>query len=113
MPLIAAVGLLVTVLATLRGELAPQPFVERVLAEAILTHPAVGLVLLAAQLAGFFLIVFALAHPRPARLAIGGTLFGFAIMSLMNAFPAPLLGFGAAPIIGYALALALPRRTEP
>jgi len=56
--------------------------------------------------------VFGLNHPRPIRLAIGGTLFGFAIMSLMNVYPAPLLGFGAAPIIGYALALALPRRTS-
>ena len=112
MPLVAAIGLLVTVVATLRGELAPQPFVERVLADAMLAHPIVGLALLAAQLAGFFIIVFGLNHPRPIRLAIGGTLFGFAIMSLMNVYPAPLLGFGAAPIIGYALALALQRRTS-
>ena len=112
MPLVAAVGLLVTVIATLHGELAPQPFVERVLADAMLAHPLVGLALLAAQLAGFLLIVFGLDHPRPMRLAIGGSLFGFAIMSLMNVYPAPLLGFGAAPIIGYALALAIPRRTS-
>lgn len=110
MPLVAAVGLLVTVLATLRGELEPQPFVERVLADALLSHPVVGLGLLAAQLAGFFLIVFALTQPRPVRLALGGSLFGFALMSLMNVYPAPLLGFGAASIFGYALALALPSR---
>jgi len=112
MPMVAAVGLLVTVLATLRGELEPQPFVERVLADALLAHPLVALGLLAAQLAGFFLIVFALPQPRAARLALGGTLSGFAILSLMNVYPAPLLGFGAAPIFGYALALALPRRTS-
>ena len=112
MPLVAAVGLLVTVLATLRGELEPQAFVERVLAEAMLAHPLVGLALLAAQIAGFCLIVFASHRPRPARRAVGGTLFGFAIMSLMNVYPAPLLGFGAAPIIGYALALALLGRSQ-
>jgi len=112
MPLIAAIGLLVTVLATLRGELAPQPFVERVLADAMLAHPLVGLTLAAAQLAGFLLIVFAKHQPRAARMALGGTLFGFAVMSLMNVYPAPLLGFGAAPIVGYAAALALLRRGQ-
>ena len=112
MPLVAAVGLLVTVLATLRGELEPQAFVERVLAEAMLAHPLIGLALLAAQIAGFCLIAFAPHQPRPARMAVGGTLFGFAIMSLMNVYPAPLLGFGAAPIIGYALALALLGRSH-
>jgi len=108
--LVAAIGLLVTVIATLRGELPPQPFVERVVVDAVLAQPVAGLLLLAAQLVGFVLIAYALAQPRALRLALGGTLFGFVVLALINVYPTPLMGFGAAPILGFALALAVRRR---
>lgn len=107
MGLVAAVGLLASVLATLKGELPPQPFVERVIHDAAAVHPLAALALLAAQLGAFVLIAYALPGHRPARLALAGSLFGFIALSLMNLYPAPLLGFGAAPIFGYALALTL------
>jgi hypothetical protein len=108
---IIAVGFFVIIFAALRGELAPQPFVERVLLGAIAAGgPALALGLFASLLASFLLMLFALGNQKAERFAIGGTLFGFAIMSMVNTYPMPLIGFGAAPILGYALALAPSRR---
>lgn len=102
---IAAAGFFATIFAALRGELAPQPFVERVLVDAAFASLPMAIALLVALGAGFAAILFAVKLPRAERFAIGGTLFGFTAISVMNTYPTPLLGFGAAPIIGYALAL--------
>lgn len=108
--LVVIVGFFATILAALTGELAPQPFVERVLVDAAYASPFAAAGLFAALLTGFLLALFATALPRPARFAVAGSLFGFAIMALMNTYPTPLIGFGASPIIGYALALACYRK---
>lgn len=107
MGLIALIGLLACALATIEDDLPPQQFVERVISDAWLIHPMLALSLLGAQIIGLLLLAFALPAPRPARLALAGSLLGFIALSLSNHFPAPLLGFGAAPILGYGLALAL------
>jgi hypothetical protein len=103
---IAVVGFFVIIFASLRGELAPQPFVERVLMGAIgAGGPALALGLFVALTASFLLLLFGLRQSRAERFALAGTLFGFAIMSMVNTYPMPLIGFGAAPILGFALAL--------
>ena len=96
----------VAIIATLRGELPALPFVERVLVDAAFAMPAVALVLLAALVASLFLILFPVSLPRASRFALAGSLFGFAVSALMSNYPTPLIGFGAAPILGYALALS-------
>ena len=109
--LAAIIAFFAAIAAALRGELPAQQFVERVLVDAALASPAAALALFAALLAGFLLILFAVSMPRAERFALAGTLFGFSIMAIMSNYPSPLIGFGAAPILGYALALA--PRAEP
>ena len=43
---------------------------------------------------------------------LAGTLMGFAVMATLSHYPTPLIGYGAAPVIGYALALGLCRGTR-
>ena len=109
--LVAIAGFFAAIAAALRGELPPQPFVERVLVEAALAAPLVAPALSAALLAGFLLMLFAVPLTRPTRFALAGSLFGFAITAEMSNYPSPLIGFGAASILGYALALSDRRET--
>ena len=91
----------------MRGELPPQPFVERVVADAAATHLLLGFALVASVIGSFCLILFASPLARAARFALAGALFGFAIMALMSSYPAPLLGYGPSAIIGFGLALGM------
>lgn len=107
MGLLVIAGFALTVWMTLHGELPPAPFVEQVTAqyaEAGLVWPATVLLALAL---GFALLLFAQPLDAATRYALAGTLFGFAVMALMNTYPFPLVAYGAGPIIGYGLALAL------
>lgn len=107
MGLLVIAGFALSIWMTLHGELPPAPFVEQVAAqyaEAGLVWPA--LVLLALAL-GFALLLFAQPQDAATRYALAGTLFGFAVMALMNTYPFPLVAYGAGPILGYGLALAL------
>ena len=76
------------------------------LVEAALAAPLAALGLFAALVAAFFLMLFALPVGRAERFALAGTLFGFSTMAMMSNYPSALIGFGAAPILGYALALS-------
>lgn len=104
---IAAFG--VTIWMTLNGELPPQPFVEHLLVQ----YAAAGLVwsavVLLALALGFAVMLFALPLHASARYGLAGTLFGFAMMAMMNTYPFPLVAYGAGSILGYGLALALNR----
>lgn len=99
--------------ATIHGELAPQEFVERVFQTAFAIQPIIALTLALALAASFALMLFAIPHDRPARFALAGTLFGFFIIALMNTYPFPLIGHGAASILGFGLALGLVRKDNP
>ncbi|MFA6218193.1 MAG: hypothetical protein WC692_00245 [Erythrobacter sp.] len=92
---------------TVRGELAAQPFVERVLHLLLFEAPLVALGLLATLLASFFLMLHAAPGSPLARRALAGTLFGFSIAAILSNYPSALIGYGAAPIIGFGLALGL------
>lgn len=111
--LVAIVGFFAAIAAALRGELAAEPFVERVLVVLAFDQPLAALALFAALLSGFFLMLFAVDLPRAARFALAGTLFGFSVAALMSNYPSALIGFGAAPILGYALALSARAGEEP
>ena len=104
---VVIIGFLASLVMAVRGEVPPQPFVERVLVQAAEQNVALALLLAAALAASFALILFASHLSREKRFALAGALFGFAIMAMMNSYPTPLIGYGAAPIIGFGLALGL------
>ena len=111
---VAIIGFFATLVMAMRGELPPQPFVERVFADLLGGAPLTAAALFAALASGFFLILLASPAPRPERYALAGCLFGFALMALLSHYPTPLVGYGAAPILGFGLALGLAGNgTEP
>ncbi len=105
------VAAIVCFIATLRmavtGEIAPQPFVERVLVDAASFSPFMAIALALGLAGSFALILFATRQDRATRFALAGALFGFILMAMMTSYPMPLLGYGAAPILGYGFALGL------
>ena len=106
---VAGIALFASMVAGLRGELPAQPFVERVLVSLASVHPFAALGLAATLLAAFLLMAHAIAASRPTRHALAGCLFGFVLASLVSNYPSVLIGYGAAPILGFGLALALTR----
>ena len=100
-------GFFVAIAAALQGELPAVPFVERIIIDALPTAPLMA-ALIALSIAGAVLIMlFGTGLPRIARYPTGMTLFGFWLAALISNYPTPLAGYGAAAIIGYALAHAV------
>ena len=109
---VAMAAFLAALYAHLRALLPPQPFVERVLAELILTNPLLAFALFLSLLASFFLILRNTEQPLEVRAALAGTIAGFSLAALMSSYPSVLIGYGAAPIIGLALAVGIRWRTQ-
>ena len=107
--ILAIAGLAVSVIANLRGDLPPQPFVESILADLALIAPAFAIGLALSLFASFFLMLRLLPRGHAERYALAGSFAGFSIAALMANYPHILIGYGAAPIIGYGLALAANR----
>ncbi len=105
--LAAIIGFVASIAMALTGEVEAQPFVERVLSDAAQTSYIFAVLLAVALLASFCLLLFAVPLSRAARFALAGALFGFIIMALMSHYPMPLAGYGAAPILGFGLAMGL------
>jgi len=100
-------GFFIAIAAALQGELPAVPFVERIIIDALPTAPLMA-GLIALSIAGAVLIMlFGTGLPRIARYPIGLSLFGFWLASLISNYPTPLAGYGAAAIIGFALAHAV------
>lgn len=108
---VAAVAFFASMIAGLRGELPAQPFVERVLVRLAMETPLAAFGLALALLGCFLLLAHALPAPKPTRHALAGSLFGFSLAALVSNYPSVLIGYGATPILGYGLALALARQT--
>lgn len=104
---VAGISFFASLVAGLRGELPAQPFVERILVHLAFEAPAGALALALALLGSFFLLAHALAAERPVRHALAGTLFGFFLAALVSNYPTILVGYGAAPIVGFGLAIGL------
>lgn len=105
----AVIAFFATLVMAMRGELPPQPFVERVFVDLIGPAPLAAAALFVALMAGFFLMLWTAPAPRAVRYAMAGALFGFALMAVLSHYPTPLVGYGAAPILGFGLALGLAR----
>ena len=105
----AIVGFFASLWMAVRGELPPQPFVENVLTQAAGDSIAFAVLLAASMVASFCLILFAIPFDRAKRFTLAGLFFGFAVSALMAPYPMPLIGYGAAPILGFGLALGLHR----
>lgn len=103
----AAVAFFASLVAAMGGELPARPFVEHVIFELVIDYPLAALGLLGSLLAGFFLILAAVPGREPARQALAGCLFGFSFAGFVSNYPSALVGYGAAPILGFGLALAL------
>ena len=100
-------GFFIAIASALQGELPAVPFVERIIIDALPTAPLMA-ALIALSIAGAVLIMlFGTGLPRIARYPTGMTLFGFWLAALISNYPTPLAGYGAAAIIGYALAHAV------
>ncbi len=104
------IAFLASIVMALRGEIAPQPFVERVLVDAAADSFLFAILLALSLVASFLLILFPVHMARAPRFALAGALFGFAIMALMSSYPTPLISYGVAPIIGFGIALGLHRK---
>ena len=102
-------------LASVRGVLPPQPFVERMVVDAALVSLPAGLVLLIASVAAFCLMAFATPAAPRVRAGVAGSFAGYSIAAFVADYPTPLLGYGVAAIVGYALPFAVrwpQRQTE-
>lgn len=107
---VAVVGFFAVIAMALRGELPPQEFVERVLHDAATQSIPAAVGLGAALAASYLLMLWTAPLERDERFALAGSLFGFIVMAMISHYPFPFIGHGAAPILGYGLALGLARK---
>ena len=106
MALTAVLGIIAVAFALRSDGPPPQPFVEDVLPQLWATQP-IAAILLGATLAWSAFILLTLEAPsRLPALASTAALAGFVAMSFLGAYPTPLIGYGAAPFIGFGLAFA-------
>ncbi|QYJ06427.1 hypothetical protein [Qipengyuania flava] len=108
---VAGIAFFASLVAGLRGELPAQPFVERILVHLAFEAPVGALALAGALLATFFLLAHALAAEKSVRHGLAGAFFGFCVAALVSNYPTILVGYGAAPILGFGLAIGLAAAT--
>ncbi len=106
---VAVAGFVVALVAATQGELPAQPHADRVIGLLARTDPLAALGLLIATLAGFALVLGVPAGSMASRKALAGSFYGFAFAGLVSNYPSPLVGYGAAAILGYGIALGLLR----
>ena len=109
---IGAVGVFATAWASLTPNLPPQPFVEGVIPAVWSVSPIVAIALALSLIASLALILSASGDPRAPRFTLAGAMAGFVAAALLRDYPAPLIGYGAASIIGLGLALPAIRSEE-
>jgi len=100
-------GFFIAIAAALQGELPAVPFVERVIIDAVHTAPLMAALIALSLASAVLIMLFGTVLPRIARYPTGMSLFGFWLAALMSNYPTPLAGYGAAAIIGFALAHAV------
>ena len=105
----AILAFFATLVMAMRGELPPQQFVERIFVDLLIAAPLAAAAVFLALVGAFFLMLWRAPASKPVRYAMAGALFGFVLMALLSHYPTPLVGYGAAPILGFALAQWLGR----
>ncbi len=112
--LVSAFGATAVIAAITTTLLRPDPlaavdFVERVVPDAFAINAMLGLLVGSAlMLVCVAPLLVRAANPRAGR-ALAAVMAGFVLASIIGAYPVPLGGYGASPILGYALGLALLR----
>ncbi len=109
---LSGLALCVVIGASLVPNLAPQPFVEGILTDLATTSPAMAILLSLSLVTGLGFTLRAPGAAQPARYALAGALTGFIVAALLGDYPTPLIGYGAASIIGFGLALPAIRQKE-
>ncbi len=107
-----AAGLVAVFGAGLRPNLPPQPFAENVLEDVWQTTPAIALILTLSLAVSFALIIRTPGAAAAPRYALAGTLIGFLLAALGGDYPYPFIGYGAASLLGFSLALGLLRTRQ-
>lgn len=109
----ATVAFTASLVAAVHGELPAQPYADRVIFLLAGDHPFAALGLMLALLAGFVLVVSAFPGREAPRKALAGALFGFSLAGHTSNYPSALIGYGAAAILGFGLALGLLATRQP
>ena len=105
--LVAAAGAGLAALTFGRGTLEPQVFTEDVLVQVWHSAPLAALALAALLfLAAPALLLRTGQIPRTEAAALAALLVTLGAMACLAAFPFPLIGYGASPILGFGLALS-------
>ncbi|WP_369058590.1 FtsW/RodA/SpoVE family cell cycle protein [Caulobacter sp. 73W] len=105
----AAVAVVAAAWAWTRPDSLPAvSYVEEVVSAAFATAPPVGLfaVLMLALLPAPFLFI-GLKRRAVAPLVLGGLWAGFVLASIFGNYPAPVIGYGASPLLGWGVSLGL------
>lgn len=108
MSAVFALGLFASLGASFTPNLAPQPFVETVLPQVWSTSPIAAFALACSLAAGAFALLRITVIPLAQRWGIAATIGGFVAAAVIGAYPYPLIGYGAASILGLAAALLPP-----
>ncbi|KPF64504.1 hypothetical protein IP79_05050 [Porphyrobacter sp. AAP60] len=112
---LVAGGSLTLALATFgAGDLAPQLYTEGVL-DHVAEHSLAGAAALGLVLFGtpLWYLVIRAAAPQEEGYALAALIIAFGIIAFIAPFPYPLIGYGAAPILGFGLALGASRHVTP
>lgn len=94
---------------TRTDDLPAVPWVEQVVASAGAVSPVAGMLTLVLMLLTPlpFLLAAWRETERGPHLALAGVWIGFVVANLVGNYPAPVLGYGASPILGWLISLAL------
>ncbi|MEO1219804.1 MAG: hypothetical protein AAFY42_00445 [Pseudomonadota bacterium] len=105
---VGVLGLAASLGASFAVSLPPQPFVERVLPKLWAASPLAAGALGLALLSGAAALCLSQQMPKTQRWAVLGTMLGFLTAAALSDYPYPLIGYGAASILGFAISLLTP-----
>lgn len=98
--------------ASLGPNLPPQRFVENVLQDVWQTSPAFALIMALSLSVSIAQVIRTPGAAAAPRYALAGTLIGFVLAALAGNYPYPFIGYGAASLLGFGLALGFLRMRQ-
>lgn len=106
---VTVLGFAASIGASFAAPLPPQTFVERILPELWVSSSLAASALALSLIAGAGVLLATARIALPQRLALLGCMTGFVIAAFLGDYPYPLIGYGAASLLGFAIALITPR----
>lgn len=85
------------------------PFMDQIIPAAFAAHPALGILIAIGMIMPLLPFAFSLrrsAGDRPDAAVLGALWLMAVIAAILGNFPSPLVGYGASPILGYAISFA-------